>query len=63
MKQAKNVKRSKNLSMNYKLIPTDLFKREVKRLAKHYPSLKNDLTDLYENLEKNPLSGTDLGNP
>jgi len=38
------------------------FDRELKRLAKKYPSLKNEYEALVENLEKNPEIGTPLGN-
>lgn len=48
--------------MNYNFIPTDLFKREFKRLAKRYKSLKQDLEDLYNEMEANPQLGTDLDN-
>jgi len=37
------------------------FDRELKRLAKKYPSLKNEYEVLVENLEKNPEIGTPLG--
>lgn len=37
--------------MNYNFIPTDLFKREFKRLAKRYNSLKQDLIDLYSEMQ------------
>ena len=29
--------------MNFKVIPTDKFKKEAKRLIKKFPSLKEDL--------------------
>lgn len=48
--------------MNYNVIPTDLFKKEFKRLAKRYKSLKQDLIDLYAEIQYNPHIGTDLGN-
>lgn len=37
------------------------FKREAKDLAKRYKSLKQDLSDLIDNLTDNPFMGTDLG--
>lgn len=37
------------------------FDREVKRLAKRYHSIKQDLQSLSEELTNNPLSGVDLG--
>jgi len=38
------------------------FERELKRLAKKYPSLKGEYEALIEELEKNPEIGTPLGN-
>lgn len=48
--------------MNYKIIPTEKFKKEAKRLAKKYPSIKEDLAELNEQLLRDPKSGTALGN-
>ena len=36
-------------------------RREAKRLAKHYSSFKEDFVSLIDDLEQNPLLGTDLG--
>ena len=47
--------------MSYKIIPTDKFKKEAKRLIKKYSSLKTELSDLNNALEKNPELGTPLG--
>lgn len=47
--------------MNYSIVLDKTFEREVKRLSKRYASLKEDLKDLRNELEQNPLSGTDLG--
>jgi hypothetical protein len=47
--------------MNYRIILDDPFKKEVKRLAKKYRSLKNDLEVLQEELLANPQTGVDLG--
>ena len=47
--------------MNYSIILDKTFEREVKRLSKRYASLKEDLRELRNELEQNPLSGTDLG--
>jgi mRNA-degrading endonuclease RelE of RelBE toxin-antitoxin system len=41
---------------------TEHFKKEYKRLAKRYASLKNDMLVLVETLKQNPVSGTNLGN-
>ena len=48
--------------MSYKIIPIDKFKKEAKRLAKKYPSLKSELIDLEKLLVSNPEAGTPLGN-
>lgn len=47
--------------MNYSIVLDRTFEREVKRLSKRYASLKEDLKELRNELERNPLSGTDLG--
>jgi mRNA-degrading endonuclease RelE of RelBE toxin-antitoxin system len=48
--------------MSYKILPTLRFQKEVKRLLKKYPSLKNDLADLIDQLIENPELGIALGN-
>jgi hypothetical protein len=48
--------------MSYEIIPTDNFKREVKKLAKKYRSLADDLEKLEIELSQNPTSGKNLGN-
>jgi mRNA-degrading endonuclease RelE of RelBE toxin-antitoxin system len=48
--------------MSYNLVAVPTFRKELKRLAKKYDSLKTDLLDLFEILESNPESGTSLGN-
>jgi len=48
--------------MKFSVIPSDKFKKEAKRLGKKYPSLKGDLEKLGLLLEKEPRSGTALGN-
>ena len=47
--------------MNYRIILDPPFKKEVKRLAKKYPSLKKDLSALQDELLSNPQAGIDLG--
>ncbi len=47
--------------MNYNVTATPRFKRDIKQLSKKYHSIKNDLADLIEELEKNPEQGTSLG--
>jgi hypothetical protein len=48
--------------MNYKVESIPLFDKQAKRLAKKYPSLKNDLTLLIKTLANEPEQGTALGN-
>ena len=46
--------------MSYKIYPTPDFKKYFKKLYKKYPSLKDDLQELINQLETNPQSGTSL---
>jgi mRNA-degrading endonuclease RelE of RelBE toxin-antitoxin system len=48
--------------MSYKIELSENFKKEAKKLSKKYPSLKTDLANLFEELEKNPTAGIPLGN-
>ena len=48
--------------MSYKISSIPLFDKQTKRLAKKYPSLKNDLAELIERLANDPEQGTALGN-
>jgi mRNA-degrading endonuclease RelE of RelBE toxin-antitoxin system len=48
--------------MSYKVELSANFKKEAKRLAKKYPSLKSELAKLFAELEENPTLGTSLGN-
>lgn len=48
--------------MSFKLQPTPPFERELKRLARKYPSVKKDIAALGEALLENPTLGTPLGN-
>ena len=47
--------------MSYKIIPTDRFKKEAKRLIKKFPSLKSELLQLNDLLHTSPTAGTALG--
>lgn len=47
--------------MSFKLIPTPPFERELKKLARRYPSIKKDIAALAEKLLLNPRIGTSLG--
>ncbi len=48
--------------MSYNLIPTRRFEKELKRLNKKYPSVKNEFAELVNLLSNNPELGTFLGN-
>jgi mRNA-degrading endonuclease RelE of RelBE toxin-antitoxin system len=48
--------------MGFSVIPSNKFKKEAKRLIKKFPSLKQELFNLNTILEKQPNSGTALGN-
>jgi mRNA-degrading endonuclease RelE of RelBE toxin-antitoxin system len=48
--------------MSYNVLPIPPFDRQLKRLSKKYPSLKEEYFELIENLEENPEQGTNLGN-
>lgn len=47
--------------MSYKIVASDHFSRELKRLAKKYPSIKKDIALLGEELSKKPFQGSPLG--
>ena len=51
-----------NCSMNYNIKMSSYFEHEAKRLAKHYPSFKNDYLEFLKSIEENPYQGDDLGN-
>ena len=48
------------MKYNFTTYPT--FERELKRLAKKYKSLKQDIIVLTKEIEQNPDAGIDLGN-
>ena len=48
--------------MSYKVELSDNFKKEAKKLAKKYASLKAELAELFYLLEQTPTTGTPLGN-
>ena len=48
--------------MSYNISSIPLFDKQAKRLGKKYPSLKNDLAGLIDQLTQNPEKGTPLGN-
>ena len=47
--------------MNYKILNTSEFQKEIKHLSKKYPSLHNDFGVFLNQLSKNPFQGTPLG--
>lgn len=47
--------------MNCKIEATPDFARDLKKLAKRYPSLKDDYRDFLDSLRKSPLQGEPLG--
>ncbi len=47
--------------MNCKIETTPDFARELKQLAKRYPSMKDDYRDFLNALRKSPLQGEPLG--
>ena len=48
--------------MNYKIETIPRFDKDVKKLKKRFPKIKDDLTLLVEELSKNPNLGTHLEN-
>lgn len=48
--------------MNYKINYTHPFAKELKHLAKKYPSVKTDVSNLITELQINPLMGIPIGN-
>jgi mRNA-degrading endonuclease RelE of RelBE toxin-antitoxin system len=48
--------------MSYNVLPIPPFDRQLKRLSKKYPSLKEEYFELIQSLEENPEQGTNLGN-
>jgi len=47
--------------MNYSIVVHEIFYKELKPLAKKYPSLKNDILSISNNIEKELALATDLG--
>ena len=48
--------------MSYNIYTLPFFDKQLKRLIKKYPSLKNEYADLIQLITVNPESGTPLGN-
>ena len=47
--------------MSYSIIAVPSFSKELKRLAKKYNSLKDEISSLFHSLEENPTIGTPIG--
>lgn len=47
--------------MSFNIVPTPPFERELKQLAKKYPSIKKDIAALAAQLLQHPQTGTPLG--
>jgi len=47
--------------MNIKVIPTEGFTKELKRLSKKHPGILSDIAELSKELKVNPTKGADLG--
>ena len=48
--------------MSYNVKTLSVFEKNLKKLAKKYPSIKSDFLELLDSLEINPSQGTALGN-
>lgn len=48
--------------MSYNILTIPPFDKQLKRLAKKYPSIKSDIIQLIAELQDKPNSGTHLGN-
>lgn len=47
--------------MSYSIIPTHQFEKELKRLVKKFPSLKNEFVNLITDIVADPETGTFIG--
>jgi mRNA-degrading endonuclease RelE of RelBE toxin-antitoxin system len=47
--------------MNFKIETIPKFEKDVKKLKKKFPKIKNDLVDFIDKLSSNPKLGIDLG--
>lgn len=48
--------------MNYKILTTSRFEKELKRLSKKFPSLKTEFNELISLISDKPEYGTFIGN-
>lgn len=46
--------------MSYSIIYTHIFEKQLKKLAKKYPSIKSDIANLTTSLRENPLQGVEV---
>ena len=46
--------------MSYKIKISSDFAKDAKRLAKKYPSFKNDYKEFLSSIQENPLQGDEL---
>jgi len=48
--------------MSFNIEVTSYFSKQLKRLTKKYPSLRNEFAELVISLKENPVQGTNIGN-
>lgn len=46
--------------MSFKILTIPPFNKQLKRLAKKYPSIKQDFAKLLETLKSNPIQGVEI---
>lgn len=47
--------------MSFRIVPTDVFSRELKRLVKKHPRLKESIKESAASISINPFQGVSLG--
>lgn len=50
------------MNLQYEIKTTPIFEKQSKKLIKKYKSLKEELVELIESLEENPMQGIPLSN-
>ena len=55
-----NLQKVCSMSCNITISVSDDFAKEAKRLAKKYPSFKQDYKEFLESIKKNPLQGDEI---
>lgn len=48
--------------MSYNVLSIPIFDKQLKRLVKKYPSIRNEISRVFQALEENPKEGTPIGN-